>query len=404
MQSCISGANGAKDDRRQTRNNQDLMNHNCIKSTVHRLVLIFCLAAFSLAAINLANGSIADLAPDNSTLNNSTSENSTSDVNESAIKGVKTAEVAAYVYNDDDDSLDVSLYIDSVPKGRTDVSKGEEEAFGNYTLNLGFHRFKITWKDPDTEKVYESEQKEEITDDDVISLYTTEHNEPDEHDLTVSVKNENDKSTNAYLYIDGIYENNKEISEESTDDFSSASVEEGVHDISVRWLDPYTNDQYEKTKRITIEGDSAVIFVASRGASFEDFGEFAKTAETATSTAETSYFKSSTSMDDAVTAVEGEIDEDSGTYDGTEGSNENDDQDSADNENTIGTSTESLAIENDIENEGSAATGTLYSMKSLSATETPDEKSSKQKNGGWSNVSIVYPLILLAAAYLVLRH
>jgi hypothetical protein len=359
------------------------MSHSFIKLAKYQLLVLFCLTAFSLAAINPADASIEDPAPDNSTLDNFAPENSTSDMNESAIKSVKTVEVAAYVYNDDDDSLDVSFYIDSVPKGKTDISKGEEETFGNYTLNPGFHRFKIFWKDPDTEKVYESEQKEEITEDDVISLFTTEHNEPEEYDLTVSVKNENDKSTNAYLYIDGIYENDKEISEDRTDDFSSASVEEGVHDISVRWLDPYTNCQYEKTKRITIEGDSAVIFVASRGASFEDLGEAEKTSEPAASFAEASFFRSSTSTD-AKTAAEGETDEDSSTYDSTEKSNENDAQ--------------------DIENEESAATEALYPVKSLSVMESADENSSKGKNGGWSNVSIIYPLALLAAAYLVFRH
>jgi len=75
----------------------------------------------------------------------------------------------------------------------------------------------------------------------------------------------NDKSTNAYLYIDGIYQERKEISEDSTNDFSSVSIEEGVHDVSLKWLDPYTNDQYEKTKRVTIEGDSALVFRRRKG-------------------------------------------------------------------------------------------------------------------------------------------
>ncbi|MDD1762677.1 MAG: hypothetical protein LUQ59_10655, partial [Methanothrix sp.] len=220
----------------------------------------------------------------NASVTNATEASETSDANTAASQNAaKKAEVAAYVYNDDDDSLDVSLYIDSVPKGKADVSKGEEETFGNFTLDQGIHRFKIIWKDEDTDKVYESEIKKEINGDDAVSLYTTGHSEPEEYDLTASVKNENDKSINAYLYIDGIYEDSQEISEESTDDFSSASIEEGIHDVSLKWLDPYTNDQYEKTKRVTIEGDSAVVFVAGKGTSFQDLGKAAETTEGAAS-------------------------------------------------------------------------------------------------------------------------
>jgi hypothetical protein len=109
-----------------------------------KLAAILLLAYFFWAFSALADVSLSDQ------VNHST---------DSASKEIKKAEVALYVYNDDDDSLDVSLYIDSVPKGKTDVSKGKEETFGNFTVNQGIHRFKIIWKDEDTNEVYESEIK-----------------------------------------------------------------------------------------------------------------------------------------------------------------------------------------------------------------------------------------------------
>lgn len=296
---------------------------------------------------------------------------------------IKTSEVAIYVYNDDDDSLDVSLYIDSVPKGKTDVSKGEEETFGNFTIDHGIHRFKIIWKDEDTDEVYESETKKEIVGDDVISLYTTGHEEPEEYDLTVSVKNENGKSTNAYLYIDGIYEDNQEISEKSTDDFSSASAEQGVHDISLRWLDPYTNDQYEKKKRITIDGDSAVVFVISKGTSFEDLGEAEGSEDEKVS--ETSYFISSRKSSEK--SIAGQQEDEDGTNEDSSG---NDDMNSIENS--------SEKTEND------ASTEKHSSFRTLSATESSSADDAETEKSGWTQVSVVYPLVLFGAAYLVFRH
>ncbi|HWQ20117.1 MAG TPA: hypothetical protein VN455_10105 [Methanotrichaceae archaeon] len=184
----------------------------------------------------------------------------------------KTKEVAAYVYNDDDDTLDVSLYIDSVPRGKVDVDKGSEETFGNYTLTTGPHRFKILWKDSDTNKVYESEIKKDVSDDDLVRLYTSEHQEPQEFNLLVSVKNENDKETKAYLYIDGKFEKSQDLAEQSISEFDEVSVDEGIHDVSLRWLDPGTDAEYEKKKSITVDDDKAVIFVVTKGISFEEDG------------------------------------------------------------------------------------------------------------------------------------
>jgi hypothetical protein len=346
------------------------------------------------SADSSSNGSIS------SGLNQSNSGIMDENANAGASEDIKKAQVATYVYNDDDDSLDVSLYIDSVPKGKTDVSKGGEETFGNFTVKQGIHRFKIIWKDEDTNEVYESEIKKEIFGDDVISLYTTGHEEPEEYDLTVSVKNENGKSTNAYLYIDGIYEDNQEISEESTDDFSSASAEEGIHDISLRWLDPYTNDQYEKKKRITIEGDSAVVFVISKGTSFQDLG-LAKGPGEETEISEISSFSSGSkssakSTADRLEDAGGMGENSSGNSDlnGVGNSSANDDGIL----DGVGTASINEETQTDPTNEKHST------FRTLSATDSSSADDAGLGKSGWTQVSVVYPLVLFAAAYLVFRH
>jgi len=368
----------------------------------------------------------------NASATNATENSKTSDVNTTAFQNAKKAQVAAYVYNDDDDSLDVSLYIDSVPKGKADVSKGKEETFGNFSLDQGIHRFKIIWKDEDTDKVYESEIKKEINGDDAVSLYTTAHTEPEKYDLTVSVKNENDKSTNAYLYIDGIYQERKEISEDSTNDFSSVSIEEGVHDVSLKWLDPYTNDQYEKTKRVTIEGDSALVFVAGKGTSFQDLGKAIETtADTARSSS--SYFSSnssgsmssSTSQSTISEASDNRTTSDSENSSGTYGKAENPDSiaENSTGNSEYGVNAHDHSIINNIANNEMTGTGsesagtqdaakagapysfrTLSMIDSLFADNANSANGAEAKGGGWGNISLVYILVLVGAAYLVIRH
>ncbi len=331
----------------------------------------------------------------------------TAEANVTVSNKPKKAEVATYVYNDDDDSLDVSLYIDSVPKGKATVSKGEQQTFGNFSLTLGFHRFKIVWEDPSPKKVYESEQNEEIKGDDAVILYTTEHREPEEHDLTVSVKNENDKKTTAYLYIDGIYESDKEISESSTDDFSSVSVKEGTHDISLKWLDPYTNDEYEVKKRITIEGDANVIFVASKGTSFSDNGKSIDTTDYATPEGNTNYESTGTSSGSS--AFSGYTDHgrinSSSTNDSAISSTANNVADnSSEAVNTSNTTADTIA---DIDGSTEGISNNTFdptAIKTLSAKESPIDENKKPQDTGWEDVSIIYPLVLVAAIYFVLRH
>ncbi len=394
-------------------------------------------------AVSLSNVSYSineDTAGEN-IADHSTNKNTTDDTADKNISGgaapentAKKAEIAAYVYNSDNDELDVSLFIDSLPNGRVEVAKGSQETFGNYSLELGFHKFKITWKDSDTNEAYESELKKELSGDDAVILYTEEHIEPNKFDLTVSVKNENDKATNAYLYIDKSFETTQELSEDSTTAFSKVSVEEGVHDVSIRWLDPYTNAEYEKKKRITVDDDKAVIFIATKGASFEDKGEVIDAAEEL-ETARASSFESNTKAEDSRTATKDEADDSTGSYNGTGADDTEADDTEADDTEADGTGTDSNtdnitsdseddvdaseddgntsdtntanAVEAEKENaisKDSVNTEYLQAFRTLNAKESPTEESTKPKSRGWGNVSFIYPLILLAASYLVFRH
>ena len=67
------------------------------------------------------------------------------------------AEAVVYVFNRDDDSLSVSLFIDSQLMGTEDISKDKEKKFGEFPLEAGPHTFKITWWDDDTKKTHQEE-------------------------------------------------------------------------------------------------------------------------------------------------------------------------------------------------------------------------------------------------------
>jgi len=194
-----------------------------------------------------------------------------------------TNNAIVYVFNNDDDKLDVSLFIDSEFKSTEDISKENEVKFGSYPLETGTHKFKISWWDDDPKKSYEVERVEELDEDKAITLYTTKNTEPEEFDVTITVVNQNDKDLDAYLYIDGGYEKSKEVKKENNADFGKIDVEEGLHEFSVRWRDPDTKVEYEKRKTVRIEGDDVVVFYAPKGIVFESEVIEDKTSTTKTS-------------------------------------------------------------------------------------------------------------------------
>ena len=180
-----------------------------------------------------------------------------------------TAEAVVYVINNDDDTLSISLYIDSELVGTEEISKDKEKKFGDYQLEAGSHEFEISWWDDDTKKTHREELTETVEEETAVTLYATQHKEPEEHEINVMLRNENDEDLEAYLYIDGEYEKLKTAKKESTTDFGKFDIEEGTHELAVRWQDPETNIEYEKRKTIRVDGTDAVTFYAPAGMSFE---------------------------------------------------------------------------------------------------------------------------------------
>ncbi|MFB3763879.1 MAG: hypothetical protein ACE14P_01370 [Methanotrichaceae archaeon] len=200
----------------------------------------------------------ADINISNNEFNNSTDQ-----------KFNGPCDVHVYVFNRDDDYLKVSLFIDSILKDANDVSSDSEKMFNIYPLPAGSHDFKITWWDEDTKSSYEAEEIKEIQGETPINLYTSKHEEPEKYDIKVKLVNENQKDLTADLYVDDNLEKSIDIDKDSTSDFGTQDLEEGSHNLSVRWQDKDTKIQYEKRKQITVYKDDTVTFYAPEGVSFE---------------------------------------------------------------------------------------------------------------------------------------
>jgi hypothetical protein len=195
------------------------------------------------------------------------------------------AEAVVYVFNNDDDTLSITLFIDSELEGTEDVSKEKEKKFGNYELLAGSHNFKISWWDDDTKKTYQEEQVVEIEETTAVTLYTTQNKEPEEFEVSVMLRNDNTEDLEAYLYIDDEYEKQKTAKKESTTDFGKFDLEEGTHELAVRWQDPETNIDYEKRKTIRVDGTDVITFYAPKGMTFDsDEVAASKTATSKTTT------------------------------------------------------------------------------------------------------------------------
>ena len=181
----------------------------------------------------------------------------------------RSFDVHVYVSNNDDDSLEASLFIDSKLMDAKDISSGSEKEIGSYPLDFGPHSFKITWWDEDTKKSHESEETKQIQNETSVNLYITQNKEPEEFDVSVKLTNDNSKELEAYLYVDDNFEKNKAVSKESTSDMGTISLAEGIHNLSVRWRDKDTKIEYEKKKTILVSRDEVVVFYIPQGISFE---------------------------------------------------------------------------------------------------------------------------------------
>lgn len=181
----------------------------------------------------------------------------------------ETAEAVVYVFNRDDDALSISLLIDSELMGTEEVPKEKEKKFGSYEMAAGDHDFRISWWDDDTKKTHQEDLTVALEGTTAVTLYATQNKGPEEFEVNVMLKNDNDEDLEAYLYVDGLYEKLKTAKKKSTTDFGKFDLEEGTHVLAVRWQDPVTKIEYEKRKTIRVSGKEAVTFYAPAGMTFE---------------------------------------------------------------------------------------------------------------------------------------
>ncbi len=205
----------------------------------------------SIESQSSVDGNLSDFSPDNEVLNQS------------------TYDVHVYVSNKDNERLKISLFIDSDLKDTKELSSDSESKIDSYPLLKGPHLFKITWWDEDVKRSFEMQELKDIQNETSINLYASNHEAPDKYEILVKLTNENSNDLEAFLYVDDSFEKSKEVSKDSTSELGTIKLEEGVHNLSVRWRDRETKIEYEKSKKITVTRDDVLIFYAPQGVSFE---------------------------------------------------------------------------------------------------------------------------------------
>lgn len=205
----------------------------------------------SFGPLSSAESILSDLSPANESLNQS------------------AYDVHVYVSNKDNERLKVSLFIDFELKDTKELSSDSELKIDSYPLSRGPHLFKITWWDEDVKRSYETQELKNIQNETSITLYTLNHEAPEKFEISVKLTNENSNNLEAFLYVDDSFEKSKEVSKDSTSELGTIKLEEGIHNLSVRWQDRDTKIEYEKAKKITVTRDDALLFYAPQGISFE---------------------------------------------------------------------------------------------------------------------------------------
>lgn len=346
---------------------------------------IFC--AISCAILLFSLSLLPPTAAQEASDTNASVENQTEDEEE--------FDVHVYVNNLDDDRLEVAFLIDSELMDTADVSSKSETKLGEYALPPGNHSFKIAWRDEDTKKSYEEEIVQQINSSTSLILYTTKNDAPEEFEVSVKVENKNDKSLDAYLYVDDNLEKSKELPKDGTADFGEISLEEGIHDLCVRWNDPETNIEYEKRKRLNIKGDDAMTFYAPKGVVFESKEE--KTTVSSSSKIKTG----SSSNLNSVFGEENEIK-------GDEGDSENGTKISSPKNTEPNSSVRSSTASN--ESSTSKVTKAAKISNSMSKVmKMPEEKgeeSSSQASSPFEagNSLYIYAALVLVALYILYKH
>ena len=78
-------------------------------------------------------------------------------------------------------------------------------------------------------------------------------------DTTVFVKNLDDDKLTVFLYIDGNYINDKDVSSGYTKEYSTYELVEGPHTFKIKWYDHDTKQEHEKIEEHSVSGESDVV-------------------------------------------------------------------------------------------------------------------------------------------------
>ncbi|RZN44046.1 MAG: hypothetical protein EF813_00260 [Methanosarcinales archaeon] len=174
-----------------------------------------------------------------------------------------------YVKNNDDDCLDVYLYIDDVYKEYETIEADDTcdyEKDGYEFDEEGVHTFKIKWRDPDTYVEYEKLTRQYIKSEESITMYVDPHTEDNNKISThVYVKNLDNDRLDVYLYIDESFKDFEDrISSGYTKEFGGSDgykLTEGNHTFRIEWYDPDTGEEHQTTRECLITGDVASVTI-----------------------------------------------------------------------------------------------------------------------------------------------
>lgn len=243
---------------------------NWVSSIAFVMMILILVMAQSLAAQDENSSLKGSSSESQSNSDLSDSKNQSGD--QSASDRADDAPVHAvhvYITNNDNERLKIALFIDDDLKDSKEIASDSEAKMDSYELLAGPHSFKITWWDEDVRRSFEMEEMRDVREDLSVNLYTMQHSAPEKFDVTVKLTNENKLALDAFLYVDGSFEKSKEVGKESTSDIGTIKMEEGVHNLSVRWRDKETGIEYEKSRKIAVQREEAVAFYAPQGVSFE---------------------------------------------------------------------------------------------------------------------------------------
>jgi hypothetical protein len=309
--------------------------------------------------------------------------------------------VHVYITNNDNEKLDVSLFIDSELIGRNAITSGSDQKIDSYPLEKGEHTFKITWWDEDVKSPFEVEEIKDITAETSVNLYTTLNEEPEEFEITVNLVNENSRELEAFLYADGSFEKSKNVGKESSAELGKIKLKEGIHNLSVRWQDDDTRIEYEKTKKLMVKRDEVVIFYAPKGVSFE-----AKNVSSGAEDRSSEDSNKNTSAKDEQIDKENPVDK---PDDGSENASKTDRTSFEGDDEKRGEKDDAIELKDDASSRygGGSSSSTYNSLQDSSKGKSSPAKNANSMIGGSledGNRLYIYAALIMLTIYLLLRH